>query len=149
MSASRLFNYICLVIVQSLSAMHMRQLAQRLAVHNDLDLRVSVENIGSFICFTRRLWRDITLMQDIHSSFTTDAPPDTLPPSVLLFLSDSLGQAVEDLKLLWDILKHDIWKEKGLDSSNRDDELYKVYGIRYGIGTWHTILSRLQAHCIH
>lgn len=120
--------------------MNIDTLVSHIRQYPDLHYRLSTEHITLFIWHARELKRDIDLMQPSRVSAET-GPPATIPPSIVLFLSEALALPLLDVNALWSIFRNIIWESANEGTADSGAQVaqavarnYEEYGYKYGIG---------------
>jgi hypothetical protein len=104
---------------------------------------LSVPSLFHFICISKQLRNDILLAQPAEEP--EDEAPEVLPPSVTKLLADSCEISLEDVGLLWDELRQQIWGTYDFIAPHLDLVILK-YG--HGLGLASDTLYPPQHSCI-
>ncbi|KAF8168554.1 hypothetical protein B0H34DRAFT_779819 [Crassisporium funariophilum] len=59
--------------------------------------------------------------------------PDALPPTIVQFLSDSVGIAESAVETCWDLLKDDIWQLPETPLTEQEETAFRNYGWKCGL----------------
>lgn len=111
--------------------MHITYVLTLLEAHPGL-CKLSLNHVTTFSRLASHLKNDILLPQPPQQTDLT-TPPDVLPPSIALFLSEAIEIELEDIDDCWDILKDHVW---GLNTTGlvpEDYTLFKQFGWSLGI----------------
>jgi hypothetical protein len=100
---------------------------------------LGISKIALYVRLATLLKNDILLPQPHQGDPTT--PPLVLPPSVVEFLGTALGLPSEDVSVLWETLKDDVWHAPPPLCVRDDYLIFKEHGWDLGLSEFvHTFL---------